>query len=53
MEFIITAGFISRLSNDPVKKVGCVIVDTNNKLVSTGCNKFIADCDNSYMTFEK
>ena len=36
-----TAVHISEMSKDPSRKVGCVIVDENNIIRSTGYNGFV------------
>ena len=40
-------------SKDISTKVGCVIVDENDRIVSTGYNGFVSKCDESLMTFER
>jgi dCMP deaminase len=40
-------------SKDLSTKVGCVIVDENDRIVSTGYNGFVSKCDETLMTFER
>ena len=47
------AEIASQKSKDPSSKVGCVIVDSNNRIVSTGFNGFIAGCDEDQMTYDR
>ena len=51
--YIDIAKQVAKKSKDPSSKVGCVIVNKNNQLVSTGFNGFVAKCDDSYMTYER
>lgn len=44
---------ISLKSKDPSTKVGCVIVDKDNRIVSQGYNGFVAGCDESKMTWDR
>src|SRR5690606_35767244 len=53
MSFIEIAEVIAKKSKDPSTKVGAVIVDEYNRIISTGYNGFIAGNKESYMTFEK
>lgn len=43
----------SMRSKDPSRKVGCVIVDKNNRILSTGYNGFPAGTNNSDFTWNK
>ncbi len=47
------AEITAKKSKDPSSQVGCVIVDPNNKIVSTGFNGFVAGCDETQMTYER
>jgi len=47
------AGIAAKKSKDPSSQVGCVIVDSNNKIVSTGFNGFVAGCDEDQMTYDR
>lgn len=47
------AKVISEYSKDPSTKVGCVIIDENKRIISTGYNGFIAGNDELFMTFER
>lgn len=40
-------------SQEPSTKVGCVIVDKNNNIVSVGCNNYAIDRSSEYSTDEK
>lgn len=40
-------------SKDPSSKVGCVIVDQDNRIISQGFNGFVAGCDESKMSWER
>ena len=51
--FLAIAEKISEKSKDPSTKVGCVIVTHDNRSVSWGYNGFIAECTESFMTYEK
>lgn len=53
MYFINIAKTISTASKDPITKVGAIIVNHENRVVSTGYNGFISGNDESYMTFDK
>ena len=44
---------VAKKSKDPSSKVGCVIVDKENRLVSTGFNGFVSKCDEQMMTIER
>jgi dCMP deaminase len=47
IRFIELADFISQWSKDPSTKIGCVIADENNRIVSTGYNGFPKGVDDS------
>jgi dCMP deaminase len=51
--FLDLAKTVASASKDPSTKVGAVIVDSNNKIVSTGYNGFVQGCDESLMTFDR
>lgn len=51
--FMAIAKTISQASKDPSSKVGAIIVDTNQRIVSTGYNGFVSGNNEVYMTFEK
>jgi dCMP deaminase len=53
MSFVEIAQVIAKKSKDPSTKVGAVIVDSENRIVSTGYNGFISKNDEEYMTFER
>lgn len=53
MSFIEIARVIAKKSKDPSTKVGAVIVDSENRIVSTGYNGFVSKNDEKYMTFER
>jgi dCMP deaminase len=53
MYFINIAKEISKKSKDPSTKVGSVIVDAENRIISTGYNGFVSKNDESFMTFER
>lgn len=44
---------VSIKSKDSSTKVGCVIVDEDNRIVSTGYNGFVAGCNEDMMTQER
>ena len=44
---------VAKKSKDPSSKVGSVIVDQENRIVSQGYNGFIAGCDESKMTWDR
>lgn len=44
---------VSKKSKDPSTKVGCVLVDNDNKPISFGFNGFVMGCNENYMTFER
>lgn len=44
---------ISEASKDPSSKVGALILDRDNQPVSHGYNGFVAECDESLMTWER
>ena len=47
------AEIAAKKSKDPSSQVGCVIVDSNNKIVSTGFNGFVAGCNEDQMTYDR
>ena len=47
------AEIAAKKSKDPSSQVGCVIVDSSNKIVSTGFNGFVAGCDEDQMTYDR
>jgi deoxycytidylate deaminase len=51
--FIAIAHAIATKSKDPMSKVGCVIVDEDQRIVSTGYNGFIKGCDESKLSWER
>ena len=51
--FIKIAEDVSMKSKDKSTKVGCVIVDQDNRIVSTGYNGWVAGCNESMMTHER
>src|SRR4051812_29563221 len=53
MSFLEIASVIAKKSKDPSTKVGCIIVDPEKRLVSTGYNGFVSGNDETYMTFER
>jgi dCMP deaminase len=53
MSFIEIARVIAKKSKDPSTKVGAIIVDLENRIVSTGYNGFISKNNEDYMTFER
>ena len=44
---------VAKKSKDPSSKVGCVIVDIDNRPVSFGFNGFISKCDEQMMTVDR
>lgn len=44
---------IAQNSKDPSRKVGCVIVDENNAIVSTGYNGMVQGADESKLSWER
>lgn len=53
MSFMEIAKVIASKSKDPSTKVGSVIVDSNNRIISTGYNGFVSKNNESLMTFER
>lgn len=51
--FLDIAKTVSKRSKDPSTKVGAVLVDSNDRIISTGYNGFVAGCDESHMSFER
>jgi dCMP deaminase len=51
--FMNLAYAVAEKSSDPSTKVGCVIVDRDNKVVSVGYNEFPDNADMKYMTYER
>jgi dCMP deaminase len=51
--FMNIAKATSQRSKDTSTKVGCVIVDENDRIISTGYNGFVSKCDESLMTYER
>lgn len=51
--FLRIAQVVALKSKDPSTKVGCVIVDADNRPVSFGFNGFVGGCDESQMTQER
>jgi len=51
--YIQIATITAKKSKDPSSQVGCVIVDSNNRIVSTGFNGFVAGCDEDQMTYDR
>lgn len=45
LRYLRMAKEVSGWSNDPVKKVGCVLTNEKNRVVSTGCNGLPAGMD--------
>lgn len=44
---------VAQKSKDPSSKVGCVIVDENNAIVSTGFNGMVQGADESKLSWER
>ena len=44
---------ISEKSKDPSTKVGCLIIDKESRIISSGYNGFVSGCDESLMTQDK
>jgi dCMP deaminase len=53
MYFINIAKAISEKSKDPSTKVGAIIIDKDNRIISTGYNGFVSGNNEGYMTFER
>ncbi len=53
MSFMEIAKVIASKSKDPSTKVGSVIVDSNDRIISTGYNGFVSKNNESLMTFER
>lgn len=51
--FMSIAKAVAQKSKDPSTKVGTVIVDPSNRVVSTGYNGFVAGCDESVLSYER
>jgi dCMP deaminase len=51
--FMDLAKTVAQNSKDPSSKVGCVIVDEDKRLVSTGYNGMVAGCDEDHMTWDR
>ncbi len=51
--FINIARTVAEKSKDPSSKVGAVIVDQDNRIVSTGYNGFVAGCDERRLSWER
>lgn len=51
--FIEIAKLIATKSKDPSTKVGAVIIDSANRIISTGYNGFVSGNNEKYMTFER
>ena len=51
--FIKIANATAEKSKDPSSQVGCVIVDTDKRIVSTGFNGFVAGCNEAEMTYDR
>ena len=51
--FIELAKSVALKSEDPSTKVGCVIVNKQNQVISTGYNNFIIGADKKYMSIDK
>jgi dCMP deaminase len=51
--FMELARQVAKESEEPSTQVGCVIVDSNNNVVSTGCNNYAIDRTSKYSTDEK
>lgn len=51
--FLQIADVISRRSPDPSTKHGCVLVDVNNRIISTGYNGPVQGIDHSLIPFDK
>src|SRR6478736_6186451 len=53
-KFMTIAKSISLMSKDPSTKVGALLINKHdNRIVSTGYNGFIKNCDETLMTFER
>jgi dCMP deaminase len=53
MSFLEIAEVIAKRSKDPSTKVGAIIVDSENRIVSTGYNGFVSKNNETFMTFER
>jgi len=53
MSFLEIAQVIAKKSKDPSTKVGAIIVDSENRIISTGYNGFVSKNNESYMTFDR
>ena len=51
--FLGIAQAVALKSKDQSTKVGCVLVDSENRVVSQGFNGFVAGCDESEMSWER
>ncbi len=51
--FMNIAETVALKSKDPSTKTGCVIVDENHRIISTGYNGFISNCNEAKMTNER
>jgi dCMP deaminase len=51
--FIEVARAVAIRSKDPSSKVGALLVDQDNVIVSTGYNGFVAGCDESKLSWER
>lgn len=51
--YINIAEQVSKKSKDPSSKVGAIIVDSDNRIVSTGYNGFIAGCNEEKMSWQR
>lgn len=51
--FVTIASAIAQKSKDSSSKVGCVLVDQDNRIVSTGYNGFVAGCDETKLSWER
>ena len=51
--FIKIAWEVASRSKEPSTRVGCVIVNEDNNIISSGCNDYVMDSNSEYATDEK
>jgi len=51
--FLTIAKAAAMRSKDPSTQVGCVIIDSQNKIKAQGFNGFVAGCDESFMSYQR
>lgn len=44
---------VAKKSKDPSTKIGCLIVNKDKRIISSGYNGFISGCDENKMSFER